>query len=160
MTWRLRLALLATTTLCAPSLSFAAPCATSGTPDFAASAGGFGVLDGTIYSPDGQPFVARGINIGPDDMGSATPDALQAAFPGINFVRFATRYDYPGVSVEQQEAYINALTARGIVVEVEDHAYPSPPPYTGAQLAAEFGLVRQDRRRHEDQPVCVVRHHE
>ncbi len=43
----------------------------------------------------------------------------------------------PAYRSAQQEAYINSLTARGIVVEVEDHAYPSPPPYTGQQLADE-----------------------
>ena len=148
-----KLALLLTSVLCVPSILAAQTTSTtssssgsgcaSGTPNYATADGGFGVFNGKVYAPNGQPFVARGINLGPDDMPSATPDALQAAFPGINFVRFATSYNYPGVSIGQQEAYINALTARGIVVEVEDHAYPSPGTYTGAQLDAESAWYAQ-----------------
>ena len=115
----------------------------SGTPNYATADGGFGVFNGQIYVPNGKAFVARGINLGPNDMGSATPDALQSAFPGINFIRFATSYNYPGVTIAQQEAYINSLTARGIVVEVEDHAYPSPGTYTGQQLADESAWYSQ-----------------
>ena len=115
----------------------------SGTPNYAMADGGFGVFNAKIYAPNGQPFVARGINLGPDDMASATPDALQSAFPGINFVRFATAYNYPGFPIAQQEAYIDSLTARGIVVEVENHAYPSPGTYTGSQLAAESAWYAQ-----------------
>ena len=115
----------------------------SGTPNYATADGGFGVFNGQIYAPNGQPFVARGINLGPNDMASATPDALQSVLPGINFVRFATSYNYPGVTVAQEEAYINALSARGIVVEVEDHAYPSPGTYTGQQLADESAWYAQ-----------------
>ena len=148
-----KLALLLTSALCAPSILAAQTTSTtfgsggsrcaSGTPNYATADGGFGVFNGKVYAPNGQPFVARGINLGPDDMSSATPDALQTAFPGINFVRFATSYNYPGVSIAQQEAYINTLTARGIVVEVEDHAYPSPGTYTGAQLDAESAWYAQ-----------------
>ena len=148
-----KLALFLTSALCTPSIlaaqttsatsgSSGLGCA-SGTPNYATADGGFGVFNGKVYAPNGQPFVARGINLGPDDMSSATPDALQATFPGINFVRFATSYNYPGVSIAQQEAYINTQTARGIVVEVEDHAYPSPGTYTGAQLDAESAWYAQ-----------------
>lgn len=146
-----RLALLLSAALYPPA-AFAASCGTSGTPNYATADGGFGVFNGKIYAPDGQPFVARGINLGPDNMASATPDALQAAFPGINFVRFATSYDYPGFSIAQQEAYVHSLNARGIVVEVEDHAYhpDGNPVLTGSALAAEsawYAQIAGDEKR-------------
>jgi hypothetical protein len=78
--------------------------------------GQFYVSNGQIISPNGQPFVARGINV----LEGNTPSAatLQTDFPGINFVRLAL-YDYPSPSV--LSAYVNQLTSAGIVVELENH---------------------------------------
>jgi len=54
--------------------------------------GQFYVSNGQIIGPNGQPFVARGINVLEGNPPSAA--TLQADFPGINFVRLAI-YDYP-----------------------------------------------------------------
>ena len=86
-------------------------------PNYAASAGGFGTLGGQIYSPDGQPFIARGIDV---MYGNGNPSAaqIQASFPGTNFVRLAIyNYDSPA----SLTAYVNDLTSHGIVVELENH---------------------------------------
>ena len=105
--------------------------------------GQFHVDNGQIIDPNGNVFVARGIDLGPNNMAQATPQELESLFPGINFVRFASAVDYAGYTVAQQEAYITSLTQQGIVVEIEDHPYPSPGTYTGSQLAAESSWYSQ-----------------
>jgi cellulase (glycosyl hydrolase family 5) len=78
--------------------------------------GQFYVSNGQIIGPNGQPFVARGINVLEGNPPSAA--TLQADFPGINFVRLAI-YDYPSPSA--LSAYVSQLTSAGIVVELENH---------------------------------------
>lgn len=117
----------------------ASPCSNA-VPNYAASAGGFGVLDGQIYAPGGQPFVARGINV---MHGNGDPSAaeIQAAFPGTNFVRLAIyNYDSPAALT----AYVSDLTSHGIVVVLEDHnngagnaGGATGTIFTGAALARE-----------------------
>jgi poly(3-hydroxybutyrate) depolymerase len=101
----------------------------------------FGVLNGQIYAPNGQVFVPHGVNVGPNTMGAASPLVLQSLFPDINFVRFATGYQSSDLA--GQEAYITSLTQAGIVAEIEDHPYPSPGVYSGAQLQAESAWYAQ-----------------
>jgi hypothetical protein len=134
----MRKLLLATTflTLVAPVMANAAavPACNQVAPNFAASAGGFGTLDGTLYVPDGTPFVARGVDVMEGNQPSAAE--LQAAFPGINMVRLAI-YDY--ASPASLSAYVADLTSHGIVVEIEHHigAGGGVPPLTGDALAQE-----------------------
>lgn len=114
---------------------------TSGT-----STGAFRVSGGQILNPNGAAFKALGINCGPQDMGNVQNNALRL-FPGLNFIRFATYYTAPSNYVSQYPAFANWATANKIVIEFEDHAYPSPPAYTGSQLNAESswyqGLAHQ-----------------
>ena len=94
--------------------------------------GNFRVLGGNIYDPNGRVYVAHGINIGPQDMSAP----ITSLFPGLNFIRLATWYTAP-YSMADYQAFVSKMTALGIVVEIEDHAYPSPLPYSGQQLADE-----------------------
>nr|WP_294547299.1 cellulase family glycosylhydrolase [uncultured Rhodopila sp.] len=113
---------------------------TNATPNHAASAGGFGTHDGQIYSPNGDPFIARGVNV---MYGNGNPSAaqLQADFPGINYVRLAIyNYDSPAALT----AYVDDLTSHGIVVELENHNNGAGNAggnqgtiFTGAALAQE-----------------------
>src|SRR5689334_20247996 len=78
---------------------------------------GFTVSNGKIYDPNGNQFVAAGINV---MNGNGNPSAaqLQTDFPGINFVRLAIyNYDSP----DSLASYVNDLTSHGIVVELENH---------------------------------------
>jgi hypothetical protein len=115
-----KLALLATASLIAPAAYAAAPvpCPTGAgaAPNYAASAGGFGVLDGRWYSPNGSAWTPHGINV----MQGQEPSAadILAADPGTNFVRLAI-YDY--ASPQTLAPYIQDLTSHGIFVEIEDH---------------------------------------
>ena len=95
----------------------------------------FHVSNGQIIDPDGNVFVARGMDIGPQDMTSVA-QSLGTTFPGTNFIRLAT-WDTAPYSMAQYQNFVSQMTAKGIVVEFEDHAYPSPGTYTGAQLATE-----------------------
>jgi hypothetical protein len=81
---------------------------------------GFTVSNGKIYDPNGQEFVAAGINVMGFDIGSSpSAEKLQSEFPGINFLRLAIyNYDSP----DSLSAYVNDLTSHGIVVELENHA--------------------------------------
>src|SRR6476646_693166 len=78
---------------------------------------GFTTSNGTIYDPNGNVFVARGVNIG--DYNTPSAATLQAMLPGINFVRLAVN-DYP--SPQSLASSISDLTSHGIVVEIENHA--------------------------------------
>jgi Cellulase (glycosyl hydrolase family 5) len=89
---------------------------TSGVPDSPAAAGGFGTLNGQIYTPDGQVFVPNGIDVIEGNEPSVS--TLLQDFPGINFVRLAI-YDYASPATLQ--SYVDSLTSAGIVVELEDH---------------------------------------
>ena len=77
----------------------------------------------------------------PTQWAQASVQTLQSLFPGTNFVRFATGYQATDMAAE--EAYVTSLTQAGIVVEIEDHPYPSPGVYSGAQLQAESAWYAQ-----------------
>jgi len=64
--------------------------------------------------------------------------AVLTAYPGLNFIRLSTWYSAP-YSVADYQAFISITTAKGIVVEIEDHSYHTGgnPAFTGAELAAE-----------------------
>ena len=98
---------------------------------------------GLIIAPNGQNFVAKGLNIYADQLSAAVGDGinmpLTSFFPGLNMVRVNFE-GAPGTAlpdVTSMIANIQSLTAKGIVVELEDHTGISNAPYTGSQLAAE-----------------------
>jgi uncharacterized repeat protein (TIGR01451 family) len=93
--------------------------------------GAFTVANGQILGPDGQPFVALGIDISTSNTGPQ----VAAMFPGINFVRLPTGQPYPSAS--DLQSLITSFTDAGIVVEIEDHPWPEVAPYTGSALTAE-----------------------
>lgn len=101
-------------------------------------AGGFHVAGGQIIGPNGQPWVARGINLYGPMAGSTNNGAmLTQTFTGLNFVRYIAR---PLLDPSTYDAFASAMTAQGIVVEFEDHPDGGggvDAPYTGAQLATE-----------------------
>jgi hypothetical protein len=85
----------------------------------------------------------RGVNVMEGNEPSAAQ--LQAALPGVNFVRLAI-YDY--ASPATLAPYVNSLTAAGITVDLENHNNSSGQnagggdqngnqPFTGSQLANE-----------------------
>nr|WP_294553582.1 cellulase family glycosylhydrolase [uncultured Rhodopila sp.] len=114
--------------------------ASTSTTPFAAT-GAFYTTSGQIVGPNGEPFIARGIDVMEGDQ--PTLGQLQSDFPGINFVRLAI-YDY--ASPTALASYVNSLTAAGIVVELEDHTNSdgsdgggnSGTIFTGTQLSNEL----------------------
>jgi hypothetical protein len=106
-------------------------------PAAAASSGGFHVVNAQIIGPNGQPFVARGVNLYDFDMGSAA-GSITTIFPGLNFIRVNV-HSYPDPTT--YDAFVNQMTAKGIVVEFEDHPNAGGGQgsiYTGSQLASEL----------------------
>jgi hypothetical protein len=97
--------------------------------------GAFSVRDGKIYAPDQTEFVPRGINIRPEDLAKVAR-SVTTLFPGINFIRLAIdngTYPMPA----SLRSFISQMTAKRIVVEIENHPWPSPGTHKGAKLAAE-----------------------
>jgi hypothetical protein len=103
--------------------------------------GSFHISNGLIVAPNGQNFIAKGINIRWDQLDAAVGDGVNMPllndFPGLNMIRLNFEDYNAWDNPSQIQAAVNALTARGIVVEIEDHTGISSTPYTGAQLAAE-----------------------
>src|SRR5689334_24412056 len=80
---------------------------------------GFTVSNGKIDDPNGNEFIARGVDVMNFNMsGNPSAATLQGDFPGINFLRLAIyNYDSP----DSLASYVNDLTSHGIVVELENH---------------------------------------
>ncbi len=118
---------------------------------------GFSVQNGRLIGPNGQPFVAKGINIGDwvlsQAIGNASAQPLTTDFPGVNFVRLdiapfgsadntVDNLD-PLSSIEQS---VNWATSHGIVVDIVylpyDRTLTGSPLSTAAawygRLAAAF----------------------
>ena len=99
-----------------PTVSTASTTTACGATSGGAASGGFTTSNGQIIGPNGQPFVARGVDVMEGNQPSAAQ--LQADFPGVNFVRLAI-FDY--ASPAALSAYVNSLTSAGIMVELENH---------------------------------------
>jgi hypothetical protein len=98
---------------------------------------GFHASNGQIIGPDGKPFIAHGININDWALSQAVTDfnavtPLLTLFPGTNFIRLAaqTLDDTP----EMYRPFINAMTAKGMVVMIDDHHNFPSNAFTGAEL--------------------------
>jgi hypothetical protein len=103
----------------------------------APASGAFRTVDGQIIGPNGQPFIARGINVY-DDLAVGAGGSMTAMFPGLNYVRVGIHHPYPDPSTFQ--AFVTQMTGKGIVIEFEDHpdgGGGQDPAYTGSALAAE-----------------------
>jgi hypothetical protein len=106
---------------------------TAATPDFAASTGGFGTIGGQFYSPNGQPWIAHGVNVPDFDMATAE-SSLLSALPNTNYIRLNI-YSYADPSTYQ--SFINWATSRGIVVEIDDHTSFPSNAFSGSRLTEE-----------------------
>ena len=85
--------------------------------------GAFHVANGQIIGPDGNPFDGRGLNLYDSQMSSACSSSdcspLLRLFPKLSVVRLAC-FSYQDPSAYQ--SFIDTLTSRGVVVELEDHS--------------------------------------
>lgn len=100
--------------------------------------GAFKVVAGKIQSPSGGNFIAKGINVN-QEQGSTvctspacTP--LLTLFPGLNCVRVPF-HDYSPPSVIT--TFVAEMTAKQIVMIIEDHTGISVQPATGSALATQ-----------------------
>lgn len=100
----------------------------------------FQTSNAEIIGPNGSPFVAKGLNLYDSQMGDASQ--ILADFPGLNFIRLNV-YSYQSPSA--YAAFIQTMTAKGVVVELEDHTNTAGnagggqgTAYTGQQLTNEL----------------------
>jgi Ca-dependent carbohydrate-binding module xylan-binding/Cellulase (glycosyl hydrolase family 5) len=85
---------------------------------------GFSVSNGQIIGPNGQPFIAAGVDIWSNEVindptGSA--NLIESLFPNANMVRIAAGDGYSTDSVAALEPFINQMTSKGIVVEIGNY---------------------------------------
>lgn len=102
-----------------------------------APSGSFHVAGGQIIGPDGNSFIARGVNVY-DDLATGDFDAIVAMFPGVNFIRIGMHsYSDPG----SWDGIAQKAAARGTVLEFENHPDggggqdSGPPGGIGAESA-------------------------
>ncbi len=96
--------------------------------------GQFSISNGQIIDPNGNVFYARGINLYDSQMGDASQ--VLAAFPNVNFIRLNV-YSYQSPSA--YASFIQTMTSRGIVVELEDHTNSNGSNAGGGQGSAFTG---------------------
>jgi hypothetical protein len=84
----------------------------------ATNSGNFTVANGQIISPNGQTFIAKGINVAPS-LALADQSQILQDYPGLNMIRLNAVPSTDSPAEVQQ--VIDAFTSKGIVVEVEDH---------------------------------------
>ncbi|QHT59794.1 hypothetical protein GXP70_07390 [Paenibacillus lycopersici] len=85
----------------------------------AAGNGNFQVVNGKIYDPNGNRYVASGLDMYLSD---GTADQVLAMFPGINFIRIP---DDSTHDPSYFSSFINTMTAHGVVCEIEYHPWPT-----------------------------------
>src|SRR5690349_13805293 len=98
----------------------------------------FTVSGGQIIGPNGQPFIAKGVNAYFQVMNTVVTDfstgaPLTNTFPGVNFLRLNIFNGDLNGGATALQPYVSALTKLGIVVEIEYHEYPSV--LTGSTLS-------------------------
>jgi Cellulase (glycosyl hydrolase family 5) len=115
-------------------------------PGGANTDGQFTIKNGQIIGPDGNTFIAKGIAV---NAGSAVQDeeTILKYFPKVNTIRLVTGLDgntYTGYNktpaevAQETQKFIDDMTKRGIVVEIDDHQPGDRHlPATGAALATE-----------------------
>jgi Cellulase (glycosyl hydrolase family 5) len=86
--------------------------------------GSFRVSGGRIIAPNDQPFIAKGINIYPEQLEKQGVSAVLDMFPGINLVRLNI-FELDKYTAAKLKPLVEQLTRRGVVVELEDHNYPA-----------------------------------
>lgn len=92
----------------------------------------FTIQAGKIIDPDGNAWVAAGINNRPTSRTNAS--AILSMFPGINFVRLAMGGLEDPVNWNE---FISTMEIAKIVCLKEFHPWPLQPAQTGTDLAAQ-----------------------
>ena len=85
---------------------------------------GFSVSNGQIIGPNGQPFIAGGVDIWAgqvinDPTGSA--NLIASLFPNANMVRIAAGDGYAADTAAALTPFVNLMTSKGIVVEIGNY---------------------------------------
>jgi Cellulase (glycosyl hydrolase family 5) len=102
----------------------------------------FGITDGQIFGPSGQPFVSQGISLLDSEMGEVSPEQIISQFPNINTVNLAVGADGDGYATAQPNSaivnWVNDATSHGLVVILSDYVPGQPEARSGADLQASL----------------------
>ncbi len=98
---------------------------------------------------DGQVFIAKGINIQPNQAGIST---ILDKFPGLNAMRIPTS---PSADQEALTTFVDSVVARGVVVIIEDHTSSGGNPNTssGQALADECSWYKRLATKYLNNPL-------
>jgi hypothetical protein len=118
---------------------------------------GFSVRNGQILTPAGQPWLAGGINVNDDQIGTIVTGAallpLLNCFPGLGLLRINCRSYSNGPSFYAK--FVEWCAAQAILMIFEDHNGVSAPPLTGAALQAELAFYAALARGFKDNPYVA-----
>jgi hypothetical protein len=81
------------------------------------------VSKGQVFD-NSQPFIAKGINIYADVLMSVGAATVTNTFPGLNFLRVNV-FNMSADTAAKLKPYVDSLTSKGVVVELEDHNSPT-----------------------------------
>lgn len=129
----------------------------------ASTSGVFTAAAGEIIGPNGQPFIADGINAQSALLVAegVTASQIMSEFPGMNMLRLAVMDPLSSPLPSQLQTLISQLTSAGVVVEIEDHnAVRERQRSDRVGIDVRAVLVLQHGATVCRQPVCLVRHHE
>lgn len=103
------------------------------------------VAGGQLHAPDGSVWRAHGINMLDGQIGISSPARLLSWFPKLNGVRLAVGGEGGGYANAQPKDrlvnWINAATAAGLVVLVDDHV-TGQPQANSVNLGAQYAWKR------------------
>ena len=123
---------------------------------------GFSVSNGQIIGPNGQPFIAGGVDIWSNEVindptGSA--NLIKSLFPNANMVRIAAGDGYSTDSVAALEPFINLMTSKGVVVEIGNYNPAlTTNVATGQALTDELAWYTSLATAFKGNPYSLVQH--
>jgi hypothetical protein len=119
----------------------------------------FGITDGQIFGPSGQPFVSQGISLLDSEMGEVSPEQIISQFPNINTVNLAVGADGNGYVTAQPNSaiinWVNDATSHGLVVILSDYVPGQPEARSGADLQASLNWYASLAKTFADNPYVM-----
>jgi hypothetical protein len=124
----------------------------------AVATGQFTTSNGRIYDPNGNPYVARGVNVSGQNYWTnhdPTPDVSKVVDDwGFNMVRVIDQpvagWSAPGVNINLDNI-VNAYTSRGVVVMIEAHE-STGSYFEGTQLTQVANWFATQAAKYKNNP--------
>ncbi len=122
----------------------------------------FTVQNGAILGSNGQPFICRGMAIWDTQLSVWPASRVLQFFPKTNAIRLSVGnathgFLTPFLSWTAMQNWINAATALGLVVILDDHEQSGATnPYTGSNLTTDLAYVTQVGNTYKNNPLVWI----